>query len=291
MLSVLITIKDRQEYLFRQVEFLSRELITLDIPWEVIIFDDGSEVPLVLGDAPAEFKLIGGGKNNGLIEARNILARNVSEKSEFLFFLDDDIFIHNLVAYIDDAVKEIDSGYSCVSAPYINLPTFKYESLSTFKHFYDVRRCDDDVVYFFGGTSIFKKDDFFLLRGLEGAYYIYLEEEDMALRMYVRGLRNKIMYGGNYIAIHDQAPGKNYFDRRVYLLSNRCVYHYKFVGSNLFLGLFNSLYFMAYLVKYRSFGLLRLALARYRLVRSEVVRQPVSLSLFARFLVKRYFNF
>lgn len=290
MISILITIKDRQSYLDRQVIFLTDQLSKIDVKWEIIFYDDGSQHPLTLPSLCDQVRLVRGEANVGLIEARNRLAKLASMSSDYILFLDDDIFIHNIEVFITTAIEDIRSGYSCVSAPYINLPTYKYERISTFKHIYDVRRCDDDVVYFFGGTTIFDRDAFFKAGGLEGNYYIYLEEEDLALRMFSRSMKMKIMYGENVLAIHDQAPGKNFSERQVFLLSNRFIYHYKFIHNSALRLLFNVFYVLVYCLKFRSLNLIKSSVRRYSEVKSQVVREKIGSRTVLRFLVKRYFN-
>lgn len=290
MISILLTIKDRQGYLDRQVDVLLRQLPALKLLWEIVVYDDGSSTPLTMPVSDHRVKLVRGERNVGLIEARNILANLVCDQAKYLFFLDDDIFVHNLERYIERAIQEISEGYSCVSAPFINLPTYKYERISTFKHVYDVTKNDDEAVYFFGGTSIFDRSAFVQAGGLEGNYYIYLEEEDLALRMYSLGMKIKIIYGDSFIAVHDQAPGKDFSERQVYLLSNRFLFHYKFIGNPLVRLAFNISYVAMYLMKSRSISLITRSCSRYASVRDKIFQNDISFGIMTKFLLKRYFN-
>jgi len=177
-----------------------------------------------------------------------------------------------------------------VSCPYINLPTVKHSSISTFKKIYDLNKRDKGyVVYFFGGTSMFDREMLLSIGGLEGKYFIYLEEEDLALRAFLKGQYFKVLYGHNFIAIHDQAPGKNFYERNIYLLSNRFIFHYKFMSSSLVLNFFNFLYVLVYLVKTRSFDTVSKSLSRYKSIRTNFVRHKVSIHVMIRFFLKRFF--
>lgn len=287
---ILLTIKDRQDYLDRQVAFLRNFLRMVDFYWEVHFFDDGSSIPLCDNSNTPGFFLHRSDENLGLIEARNVLVSKIEHNAGYVFFLDDDIFVHNMASFIHEAVNLIDAGYSVVTLPYINLPTFKYEKLSHFKHIFDFSKSDKDAVYFFGGTSIFNLETFRAVGGLEGLYFIYLEEEDMALRLFCRGEKMITLYGGSYIAIHDQAPGKSTLERMVYLLSNRMLFHYKFVDIALVRFFLNLPYVILYLVKSKSLHIVGRSFDRYATNIKLIKKNRIPLRIFARFLVKRYFN-
>ena len=290
MISILLTIKDRQDYLDRQVEFLSSFLSSSNQQIEVIFFDDGSKSPLSINASVPNFRIERSDRNLGLVEARNRLAGLSSEDSDYLLFLDDDIFVYNLEGFLNDAINAIESGYSCAVLPYINLPTFKHEKISTFRHVFDISKSDDDVVYFIGGTSMFSKPDFIKAGGLEGLYYMYLEEEDLAIRMFTLGMKIKVMYSGRYIGLHDQAPGKDKKERQMYLLSNRLLFHYKFVKNTLLRTTLNSAYVLLYLIKTRSLSLIRDSLARYKTKKGEIGQFEIPFTTLIRFFMKRYFN-
>ncbi|MQT75616.1 MULTISPECIES: glycosyltransferase family 2 protein [Pseudomonas] len=290
MISILITTRDRQEYIDRQITCLLRDLQNTDLISEILILDDGSEQELSVNSSNKKIKFFRSEQNLGLIEARNFLVKKSSPAVEYVFFLDDDIFIHNIELFFRKALTTLQSGYSCVTLPYINLPTYKYEKISTFKHIWDIRKTDDDSVYFFGGTSLFNKADFLTAGGLEGRYYIYLEEEDLALRMYAQQKKIMVLYGENYIAIHDQAPGKNFSERQIYLLSNRFVFHYKFIKSRALRAIFNLSYSVLYLAKTKSLSTISRSIKRYKLVQPTVQPQNIPLPTFINFLLKRYFN-
>ena len=289
MLSIIVVSKDRQEYISRQIIELNS--LSLKCDFEVIFFDDGSDSQLVINDALFKYEIHRSEKNLGLIEARNQAVKLASDLSQYLFFLDDDIFVHGLFDYLQDAMVEINKGYLAVSLPFINLPTYKYEQLSTFKHIWDLTKRDDDCVYFFGGTSVFSTNLFNKLGGLEGLYRIYLEEEDLALRAYCSGYKMKVLYGNNYIGIHDQAGGKNWEDRTNFLLSNRLAFHYKYVGNPVLRCSLDVLYLLVYLVKLRSIKKIFVAIKRRNDIAKLIIRKPVGTNVFLRFMIKRYFNF
>lgn len=289
MLSIIVVSKDRQEYISRQINELNS--LSLKCDFEVVFFDDGSDSALLVNNALFEYKIHRSEDNLGLIEARNQAVKLVDAASQYLFFLDDDIFVHGLHDYLQDAMEEIDKGYLAVSLPFINLPTYKYEQLSTFKHLWDLTKRDDDCVYFFGGTSVFSKKLFNELGGLEGLYRIYLEEEDLALRAYCSGYKMKVLYGENYIGIHDQPSDKNWEDRTNYLLSNRLVFHYKYVDNLVLRAFLDALYLLVYLVKLRSVKKLLVSIKRRNDVVKLIIRHPVGMTVFLRFMIKRYLNF
>lgn len=291
MISIIIVSKDRQAYIDRQVRELNKWLPDLGIDVEVVFYDDGSIEPLNVVNCNFNYKSSRIEKNVGLIQARNNAVDLTHANSKYLFFLDDDIFIFNFISYVEAALTAIDEGYTGVSLPFINLPTFKYEQLSTFKHIIDVKGRDDCCVYFFGGTSIFLKSDFIDAGGLEGEYFIYLEEEDFALRLFDLGKKLKVLYGNNFIGIHDQAQGKDWDERGIYLLSNRLLYHYKFVSNPIIHYSLNTLYVFAYFIKFRSWKKINRSFNRYRNKKVTVSKVNIKTSAFLRFLVKRYFNF
>jgi GT2 family glycosyltransferase len=290
VISILITIKDRQDYFQRQLEFLEKNLEIENGKYEIIFFDDGSEVELKKVQSKLEYKLVRSRENLGLIQARNELSKLIDKDSKYILFIDDDIFIHNLNLFISQSVSilEQESSIAAVSCPYINLPTFKYEKISTFKSILKIDKKDDFVVYFFGGTSIFNRSIFEEFAGLEGLYQIYLEEEDLAFRMFAKGLYCRILYNKNVIAIHDQAPGKNFTQRNVYLLSNRLLYHYKFIENGFVRFLFNFTYICLYAFKMKNISLFIEAINRYKSLKIKIVRYNNSSTKFFRFMVKRY---
>lgn len=289
MIEILMTIKDRQDYLDRQIAYL---IPYLSSELSLSIYDDGSLTPLVLPVQSDHISLVRGDVNVGLIEARNILLSKSSSKSKYVLFLDDDIFIHNFKLFLDDASKFLseDESLLAVSCPYINLPTRKYAEISTFKKIIDTDKSDSGyVVYFFGGTSVFDRHKLISMGGLEGKYRIYLEEEDLALRAYASSLYFKVLYQNNYIAIHDQAPGKDFKGRSMFLLSNRMLFHYKFVKNPIVRIVLNFSYIILYFLKHRSFYLVRDAIARYKSHKAEFDRCVFSFPILLNFFKKRFF--
>jgi GT2 family glycosyltransferase len=289
MIEILMTIKDRQDFLDRQLDYL-RPHLSPDIV--LTVYDDGSEVPLYLSGDTSNIRIIRSEVNLGLIEARNRLLNISYNISKYVLFLDDDIFIYGFEKFIERAKRELeeDEKLLAVSCPYINLPSVKYGAISTFKKIYEFDKSDSSyVVYFFGGTSLFDRESLIQIGGLEGKYFIYLEEEDLALRSFLNSKYFKILYGYDFIAIHDQAPGKDFKQRNVYLLSNRFLFHYKFIKNPIFVNLLNFIYIIIYLVKTRSFKTVLASLLRYRTVRHSFVRHDLSIRLLTKFFKMRFF--
>ena len=289
MIEILMTIKDRQDYLNRQIDFL---LPMLNEQLRLTVFDDGSNTPLAIDKQNPFVRIFRSDINLGLIEARNQLLLNSYKDSKYVLYLDDDIFIHNFLLFIDFAVKRLEDGknVAAVSCPYINLPTVKYGSISTFRKIKEFSASDSIfTVYFFGGTSLFKRDLLSEYGGLEGIYRIYLEEEDLALRLYSAGYYFQIAYGQNFIAVHDQAPGKNFNERNVFLLSNRLLFHYKFVDNYVLRLMLNFSYLVVYAIKMKNISDYKKSIERFRVSKSNIIRRPVSFGVFIRFLMKRYF--
>lgn len=284
-----MTIKDRQDYLTKQVEylkpFLSSELY-------LTVYDDGSSSPLVLPESIEHTRILRGDVNKGLIEARNVLLSSSFEGVEYVLFLDDDIFIYNFQCFLNRALDVLknDKSILAVSCPYINLPSEKYGQISTFRKLFDTDRTDSNYVsYFFGGTSLFDKAMLLDIGGLEGKYKIYLEEEDLAIRAFSRSQYFKILYSNNFIAIHDQAPGKNLAERSIYLLSNRMLFHYKFVSNVVLRFFLNTGYVFIYLCKHKNLRMIFDSLRRYNSLRSEFSQYEFSGLLIFKFFMKRFF--
>lgn len=289
MIEILMTIKDRQDYLNRQIDFL---LPMLNEQLRLTVFDDGSNTPLAIDTQNPFVRIFRSDINLGLIEARNQLLLSSYKDCKYVLYLDDDIFIHNFHLFIDFAVKRLEDGknVAAVSCPYINLPTVKYGSISTFRKIKEFSASDSVfAVYFFGGTSLFKRDLLSEYGGLEGIYRIYLEEEDLALRLYSAGYYFQIAYGQNFIAVHDQAPGKNFNERNVFLLSNRLLFHYKFVDNYVLRSILNFSYLVVYAIKMKKISDYKKAIERFRVSKSDIIRRPVSFGVFISFLMKRYF--
>ncbi len=288
MIEILMTIKDRQSYLDRQLIYLAP---FLSDSVRLTVYDDGSLEKLQIPHGTPYVRILHGKENVGLIQARNVLLSNSYQDVEYVLFLDDDIFIYNFSQFLATAVDSLreDSRLLGVSCPYINLPTYKYESISTFTKLYDTNPSDQAyVVYFFGGTSVFSKKMLRDIGGLEGVYKIYLEEEDLALRAYCRGLFFKVLYGYQFIAIHDQAPNKSFEERAIFLLSNRMLFHYKFIGSFFIRMILNSIYLALYLIKTKKIGQLKLAVKRFKAESSKINREQIHLTTLVRFFQKRF---
>lgn len=289
VIEILMTIKDRQDYLTKQVEylkpFLSSELY-------LTVYDDGSSPPLVLPESIEHARILRGDENKGLIEARNVLLSSSFEDVEYVLFLDDDIFIYNFELFLNHALDVLkhDKSILAVSCPYINLPSKKYGQISTFKKLFDTDRTDSNYVsYFFGGTSLFDKAMLIDIGGLEGKYKIYLEEEDLAIRAFSKSQYFKILYSNNFIAIHDQASGKNLAERSIYLLSNRMLFHYKFVNSVVLRFFLNIGYIFIYLCKHKNLRMIFDSWRRYNSLRSEFSQYEFPGLLIFKFFIKRFF--
>lgn len=290
MFSILITVFNRQDLLDRQLVYLSRELSGFKFPYEIIVYDDCSTVPLVAETSNPFVRFYRGEVNLGLIEARNKLVSFSSSNSDYYLFLDDDIFIFNLVAAMCRAKFFIDSGYSAFSIPYINLPIEYRAKLSWFRYIFDFKRLENEVVFFNGGTTFFDSKIFSILGGLEGRYRIYLEEEDFALRLFSIGKKIRIATNESFVAIHDQPKGKIQSERDVFLLSNRMSFHRKFIPSKILVAILNIAYVILFLFKKRKFSLIRDARTRYAELSKEIEPVPVELKVLFRFMVRRFFN-
>lgn len=291
-LSVLLTIYNRQDLLVRQLDYISKSLSGFDLGYEIIIYDDFSTEPLFIPkDFSSDFlvKIFRGETNVGLIEARNRLVGLANSSSEFLLFVDDDIFIYNFSLAIKSAIKCLESGYNIFSVPYLNLPTEYRGGLAWFKYLIDFRQGEGDAVFFNGGASFFSRKTFTDFGFLEGRYYFYLEEEDFALRLTSGGGKIRYAYGESFVAIHDQPSGKSASKRHVYRLSNRFLFHWKFF--NRALALFsNVLYTIVYLVKLRQLGVIRDSWSRYLGMRNDFTRHPIGFRKLCSFMAKRYLN-
>ena len=290
MFSILITVFNRQDLLDRQLAYLSRELSDFEFPYEIIVYDDCSSVPLVINSTNPFVRFFRGEVNLGLIEARNRLISFSSDNSNYFLFLDDDIFIFNLVDAMHRAMFFIDSGYSAFSIPYVNLPIEYRAKLSWFKYVYDFKKLKNEVVFFNGGTTFFDSKIFAKLGGLEGRYRIYLEEEDFALRLFSIGKKIRIATNESFVAIHDQPKGKIQSERDVFLLSNRMSFHRKFINSKFLVVGLNVAYIILFLFKKRKFKLIRDAHKRYVELSTQIKPAPIKFGILFKFMIRRFFN-
>ncbi len=288
-LAILICCYNRQEALIRQLDYLATNVIKHKNRIVVRVHDDGSKYPLVISncyDFPVF--LTRSDDNFGLISARNSLIKSAAEN--FCIFLDDDLFIFNIDSFIDDSESVICKEFPVAYVPYVNLPLSAKSRIENFKYICNFKKNNQNVVNFNGGASFFRKSIFDELGGLYGDYYIYLEEEDFCLRMFAQGLSSIRLDSGSYIGIHDQAPGKNTKERLVFLLSNRLLFHKRFVSFFLLRLLLNIMYSLLYAFKMRDSTLLRKAFSRYSSMRGTLQIEKVSTFVFMRFSLKRYFN-
>lgn len=293
MYSVLITTKDRQNLVDRQIELFEKNKSLHSVIQEIIVYDDASDCPLKVKNVAAPpVKLIRGDKTVGLIKARNILIENSNKESQYCIFIDDDIFIYNMEYLLLSRVPTIfsDLSVACLSIPFLNLPTVKGAKLSYFKYIYDFRPDCKEVVYFHGGSSIFRKSIFNDVGLLESRYFFALEEEDLALRLFCNGYKLIVEFNQNIFSIHDQALGKRWDERYIFLLSNRMLFHYKYLNSFITRYFLNTIYFILYISKIRNITGMRKAILRYKDIKSTIVSSRISTSKFVKFLIFRYLH-
>ena len=290
MFSILIVSRNRQQLLCRAINHICSELEGTDIGFELLVYDDCSDTKYSLPpDILKRTSLFHGDSRVGLIEARNILLRKISPHSEFIVLLDDDIFLFNLASILKTAADYLRKEYFIVSIPYFNLPCKIGARMASFKRVFGKYRESDSDVYFFAGSCIIKKELFERVGFFEGLYFIYLEEEDLSIRMFSEEMKIKTLYGFNFIGIHDQAGDKNFSERKMFLLSNRLLFHNKFIKATLLKYILNFFYICLYLFKMRDIGQIRNSISRYQKYKHEIIREPFPTMLFLKFLVKRYF--
>ncbi len=90
------------------------------------------------------------------------------------------------------------------------------------------------------------------------------------------------------IAIHDHAPGKDHAERAALRLSNRYLYHYKFIRIAALRGALNLVYAALYCLKRRNIGVLRTASDRYAALKGSIVVQQIPVTTVLGFLLRRY---
>jgi glycosyltransferase involved in cell wall biosynthesis len=292
MISILITTKNRPELISRQIAHIKNELACFDQDYELIIYDDNSSVPLkVINGRQQHVQIFRGEHSIGLIAARNILISKSHSNSKFLLFVDDDIFIYNMAIAISKGVHEIkNEGYSIVTIPFINLPIYRESQVRSNKFLFNMNRYNHETVFFCGGSCIIEKSIFENVGTFEEEYHYSLEEEDLSIRMYNEGFKQKYLYGINILSIHDQPPNKAWVDRYVLLCANRILFHYKYNPSLLLRFLMNTVYLLIYFVKTKSLKKIIEALKLYQIKKKNIVVHRLTLNSYCRYLLKRYFN-
>lgn len=290
-LAILVCVFNRQELLSRQLRHIEKELSGVDLDFSIFVLDDCSADPIYIEESYFfNVHLFRSDINLGLIEARNHLIKMTKDMFSYLLFLDDDLFIFNLHKYITEAVSAIKSGYSIAYCPYINLPLADKGSIENFKYIYNFRSNSKDVANFNGGASLFDSNIFNEIGLFYGPYKIYLEEEDFCIRMISKGNRSARLFGYNFIGVHDQPPGKIKKERLVFLLSNRMIFHYRFIESSVIRVSLNILYYALYFHKTRDMDVIRRAINRYNASIASTPRVPISTAMFVKFFIYRYFN-
>ena len=282
---IVMTVFERQSQLDAQLAFLDR---TLDpaLGVAILVYDDGSAVPLTIPASRDDVRLLRGATNLGLIAARNAAFRAVMEDFDYLVVLDDDIRLYNIDAAIRLGIAALKAGNGIVSFPYIDLPLRPGASVAQFRRLLPATRRSSTC--FFAGCSILPTSVLRRVGFLEGIYRFALEEEDYSLRLYAAGLPTAMLYGESVIAIHDHAPGKNPVERAALLLSNRFLYHYKFVRPVGLRVALNGAYAGLYLLKWRSVAVVRDANRRYAALKPAIERQPMPTRTLLGFLLRRY---
>lgn len=291
MLSILICTKDRQELVNRQIEYIRDAMSNSKIPYELLIYDDGSDVPIIIKDCSPSVRLIRGDENVGLIAARNVLIRSVNDRCEFVAFIDDDIFLFNMDAAFNAAMAAFKNNDSIAvaSIPFVNLPLNGNYGVRSFGYIYDFNPKNHKTPFFFGGCSIHRRRNFDLVGNFEDRFYFSLEEEDMCYRLWSEGYSCILIDGINSIGIHDQPANKLWNDRYVYLLSNRLLFYRRNISSSLIFYTFASLYVLAYLYKTKSTKIIRSAISRYLKIK-DYFRPSHGTLKFIRFLFFRNFH-
>ena len=133
LLSVVIPTFRKPELLARTLASLADQELPADLPWELVIVDDGSDdgrTPAVIEAAATALRVVaaGGGHNEGRARARNRGWRAASGR--WVLFLDDDIVLRPgaLAAHLD-AQREREGAYlgTVFTAPEIvDSPLFAY---------------------------------------------------------------------------------------------------------------------------------------------------------------------
>lgn len=288
MLSILICTKDGQSFISRQIDFIFDSMSNTSIPFELLIYDDGSLVPIIIDKNFSNIKLFRGEINIGLIAARNTLIKNVSKESEWIAFIDDDIFLFNMHLAFGEAIRAFrgDEKLGVISIPFVNLPLPSGYGVRRFGFIYDLNPKNHKIPYFFGGCSIHRKHNFELAGLFEERFFFSLEEEEMCFRLWKIGRYCILLDWINSIGVHDQYLNKNWSDRYVYLLSNRLLFYRKNISSNAIFFCLALIYLVGYLFKTRSFSIVKIAVARYLTLKSFF--KPSSESIkFLRFLLFR----
>ena len=290
--TVLVTTRDRQDSVERLLHHVSDELAAFEHQWEIVVYDDGSRVPLSFPEDPSRRvpHVHRGSENVGLIAGRNRLIDMAPDDARYLVFLDDDVFVYNLSGALTAAKADIDDGYGIVSIPFLDLPLHKKSRVSSNRLLLDLDPQSNDVVFFYGGCCVVSPTVFQRVGKLEEGYYRGHEEEDLALRLFSLGIKLKVLYGCNTIGIHDRGSAGRSDAYYVVSLSNRLAFHHKFVRSRILRGALDLIYMGLYLAKMRSLSPMRDALTRYREVRETVSIQRLNTGVVLAFLAKRYLN-
>ncbi len=291
-IAILICCYNRQDVLIRQLKYLDQNVVKYRDQVTIYVHDDGSEVPISLCESTQIPLILSRTESNsGLISARNILIRSAIDSNQFFLFLDDDLFLYNIDLFIEKSIDSLGAGADIAYCPYINLPLSSASKVENFKYFLNLKPNSTNVANFNGGASFFSKSAFDKVPNFFGDYYIYLEEEDFCFRLFLKEGRSVRLTGHNFIGIHDQQPGKNFIERRKYLLSNRFVYHYRFIDNFILRNILNASYVVLYFLKFRDVNLILDSIKRYQSIRRVGIKISPSMFNVFRFLIFRYLNF
>ncbi|QNH98440.1 glycosyltransferase family 2 protein [Shewanella algae] len=295
MFSFLFTTRNRSDLMIKQIEYIEFNLKNANLNYEIIIYDDASDLSIVenvaLFNSCEKVKFIQGKNQVGLIAARNRLAKESSDASDFLVFLDDDIFIFNLELMLSDckAIMNGDRNIAVYTVPFLNLPIGESVGVKAFDYIFDFNKKSKFVNYFFGGCSIIRKSAFLELGGLEERYFFSLEEEDFSIRLSKFNMKCYLSNIENIVGIHDQPKNKNWTDRYVFLLSNRLLFFRKHASYKIVRYVMSFFYIVLYLFKSRRLAVIIEALKRYQKLKGEFLLETNFISFF-RYYLGRLFH-
>ena len=282
---IVITVFGRQGMLDGQVAFLDKHLDPA-LGVDLIVYDDGSPEPMVLPPTRHPARLLRGAENLGLVGARNAVFRRILDSHDYVVVLDDDIRLYNVDAAIAHGIALLGQGFGVVSFPYIDLPVVQGARIAQFRRLLPVRRGSSGC--FFAGCSIMPVRVLKEIGLFEATYRFALEEEDYSLRLYAAGVPTTMLLGERVLALHDHAAGKDHAARAALLLSNRFLYHRKFITSRVLRTALNGAYAAMYSWKRRSFGVVGEARTRYLALRGSIVPQAIPAPVVLGFLWRRY---
>lgn len=206
-LTIGITSRNRQASLRRCVSSMA---LLADLPHEILVFDDGSEIPVEeqIADLPAAVRVVRGPGAPGYIVGRNQLVRDA--RAPYVLLVDDDTWLLSDAAVLS-AIRVLDSDRSVAAVAFAQAekdgspwPEGMQPSPA---------RRPTVVASFIGFAHLLRRDDFLALGGYREAYQFYGEEKDYGLRVCEAGRR--IVYLPDALIVHAADPSGR--DARRYL--------------------------------------------------------------------------